>query len=316
MLNDIKFIFLRKIRRFAFNFFLFLQVFIFFSCQKSQTPQDKPKLVFGTRGNLPRQFEKPRAVAVSPVDSRLVIIDRNGRIQLFDSAGEFIEMWRMPDVEKGTPSGCSINMENQLVIADTHYHRILVTTLEGKEIFRFGSYGKNEGEMVYPTDVVTDSKGNFYVTEYGFTDRVLQFDQEGNYIKEWGSKGSGPGEFERPMSLTLLDDRIYVADSCNHRVQVFDLEGNLVKLFGEIGSEAGQFRYPYDITINSSGEIFICEYGNHRVQKFDSNGEFLKQWGGEPGNQPGQFLSPWGCAYDPRGQLIIADTMNFRIQIF
>ena len=316
MLNDLKSRFVVKIGTFGLKFLSFLFILIFVSCQKDQNPQDTPKLVIGTRGNLPKQFEKPRAVAVSPVDSTLVVIDRNGRVQLFDSNGKFKEMWRMPDVEKGTPSGCSINTKNQLVIADTHYHRIMVTDLNGKEILKFGSYGKNPGQMVYPTDVVTDSNGNFYVSEYGFTDRILKFDKQGKFIKEWGSKGSDPGQFERPMSLTLLNDEIYVADSCNHRVQVFDLNGNLLKIFGEIGSEQGQLRYPYDITANSQNEIFVCEYGNHRVQKFDTSGEFITQWGGSPGNQPGQFLSPWGCAYDPQGQLIIADTMNFRIQIF
>ncbi|MFC1601852.1 SMP-30/gluconolactonase/LRE family protein, partial [Candidatus Sumerlaeota bacterium] len=276
----------------------------------------EPVRVLGSRGSGSTEFEKPRAVAVSPVDSTLVVIDRLGRVQVFNPKGEFVREWLMPQIEKGTPSGCSIDKHNRLVIADTHYHRILVFDLEGKQLAAFGSYGRGEGELVYPTDVVCDDRGNYFVVEYGGSDRVVQFSPAGRFVEQWGRNGFDEGEFQRPMSIALHGDRLYVADSCNHRIQVFDLDGQLLDVLGGLGSEPGQFRYPYDLAVDGKGNIYVCEYGNHRVQKLSPDGKALTQWGGKPGREPGTFLSPWGVAIDPAGRLIVADTMNFRVQVF
>lgn len=277
----------------------------------------EPTKVFGRRGSGPGRFEKPRAVAVSPVDSTLVVIDRAGRVQVFDAEAAFLREWRMPDIEKGTPTGCSIDRRNRLLVADTHYHRIMIYDLKGELLDRFGSYGDAPGQMIYPTDVVCDAEGNYYVSEYGELDmdRVMKFSPAGEFLKQWGDHGSAPGEFLRPMSLAIGGERLYVADSCNHRIQVFDFEGRRLNVFGEMGDEVGQFKYPYDIAVDAHGEVYVCEYGNHRVQRFSAEGRPLSAWGGY-GREPGLFCAPWGVAVDPRGTLVVVDTMNFRLQIF
>src|SRR5918995_440050 len=86
--------------------------------------------------------------------------------------------------------------------------------------------GTGPGRFGYPTDAVTDRDGNFYVSEYGENDRIQVFSPEGGWLRQWGGHGLEPGEFLRPRALAIDDrDRIYVADSCNHRIQVFDTQG-------------------------------------------------------------------------------------------
>ena len=73
-------------------------------------------------------------------------------------------------------------------------------------------------------------------------------------LKVFGQPGSGPSEFNRPEGLGLDGrGRIYVADSCNHRVQVFDADGSWLGSFGEPGQGEGEFSYPYDVVVDQAG---------------------------------------------------------------
>src|SRR5204863_3589877 len=83
-----------------------------------------------------------------------------------------------------------------------------------------------DGLFRQPTDVAWDSKGNIYITDGYVNSRVAKFDRNGDWVKSWGSKGRGPGQFNTPHSIVIdRRDNIYVGDRGNHRVQVFDTEG-------------------------------------------------------------------------------------------
>ena len=93
--------------------------------------------------------------------------------------------------------------------------------------------GSTPGRFGYPTDVVIDKAGNFYVAEYGENDRIQVFSPEGKWLRQWGGHGYEPGEFLKPRALAIDEnDRLFVADSCNHRIQVFDTQGKLLELVG------------------------------------------------------------------------------------
>ena len=124
-----------------------------------------------------------------------------------------------------------------------------------------------------------------------------------------------PGEFLRPRALAIDDqDRIYVADSCNHRIQVFDTQGKLLNAWGTRGTAPGQMSYPYDLAIGPDGALYVCEYGNQRVQKFAADGAAgsLGGWGAARVNcsTPG----PWPSTV--RGAVSVIDTNNHRVQRF
>lgn len=121
------------------------------------------------------------------------------------------------------------------------------------------------------------------------------FDADGTYLFAWGSAGSDPGQFDTPHSIVGDgNDRVYVADRGNRRVQVFNEMGTHVATwqspelgrpwavniapngdiyvldeFGSGGRVAGQFDWPYDLAISSSGDVYVGEvhYGA-RLQKF------------------------------------------------
>lgn len=275
--------------------------------------------VWGEKGNRRGQFLKPRAIAIDQQD-QLYIIDMTGRVQVFDREGKYLRAWRVPEITNGKPCGLSFNRQQQLCVADTHYYRVLTYDRQGRWLRDKtigGTCGTGPGEFHFVTDVVQDSAGNYYVAEYGEFDRIQKFNARGEFICQWGSHGSQPGQFERPQSLAIdQQDRLWVADACNHRIQVFDTRPQppkLVRMWGEPGTQVGQLRYPYGLILDGRGHVYVSEFGNHRVQKFTLDGKSLGTYGG-PGRAAGQFAQPWSLALDSQGSLHVLDSYNHRIQ--
>lgn len=274
-----------------------------------------PERVWGIHGTKPGWIHKPRVAAFDDQD-HLYIADLTDRIQVFDRDGRFLRSWRTPDFNVDGPSGLTIDRKGRLLVADTHFYRVLVYSREGALLFQIGDgvQGATPGRFGYPTDVLTDRAGNFYVAEYGENDRIQVFSPEGKWLRQWGGHGYEPGQFLRPRALAMDDhDRLFVADSCNHRIQVFDTQGKLLDLWGSRGAEPGQMSYPYDLSIGPDGYLYVCEYGNQRVQKFTLDGRSVGLWGGA-GRGPGQLNNPWALAVDGHGAVSVIDSNNHRVQ--
>jgi DNA-binding beta-propeller fold protein YncE len=72
---------------------------------------------------------------------------------------------------------------------------------------------------------------------------------------------------------------VYVADTCNNRIQEFTADGKFLNVFGSKGSGEGQFLWPYDLEIDAEGNIYVADAGNSRIQKFTNTGTFICAWG-------------------------------------
>jgi tripartite motif-containing protein 71 len=140
--------------------------------------------------------------------------------------------------------------------------------------------------------------------------RVQLLNPDGTYIRSFGSKGNGDGQFNYPLSIafTRFEDnqdkysdyfsngQLAVADYGNNRIQFFTIEGQFVRKFGtpgsvsfsslrkiieetKLGNGDGQLKTPIGLTINNQGHLIITDSDNHRVQIFDSDGTFLSKFG-------------------------------------
>ncbi len=284
-------------------------------CAPSAEPR-QPEGLWGKRGLGNGRFQKPRAVAIDAQD-QLYIVDMTARIQVFDSAGRFVRAWRTPESKNGRPTGLSISRQGQVLVADTHYNRVLFYSAEGKLLRTLGGkLGQRPGEFGLVTDAVQDAQGNYYIAEYGEFDRIQKFSTDGQFLLQWGGHGAEPGEFLRPQDLEFdRHNQLWVADACNHRIQVFDTAGKLLNTWGRHGSGPGQLSYPYDLTFDTQGNLYVCEYGNHRVQKFTPDGVSLGTWGRQ-GRGPGELFNPWGLVVDSKGLIHVLDSNNHRVQEF
>ena len=272
--------------------------------------------VIGTRGTGLGQFNKPRSVAVDAQDN-LYVTDMTGRVQKFSSDGAFLLSWQMPQTDLGRPKGMCRDAAGHIVVIEPHYSRINHFATDGKLVTQWGNPGTNVGQVYFPRSAAVNSKGEIYITEYGLTERVQRFTAQGkSFLNTFGGPGDGAGEFNRAEGIGIgLQDQVFVADSCNHRIQIFSPEGKLLRTYGRAGSGLGELSYPYDVRVDAAGRQFICEFGNSRIQIFDAQNRPLELLGGA-GSAPGQFSNPWGIALDSVGNLYVADSMNHRVQKF
>ena len=178
-----------------------------------------------------------------------------------------------------------------------------------------GELGSAAGQFSSPAGIAIDSAGNVFVAD-SVNNRIQQFDQNGNYLGEWGALGSGNAQFDFPAGIAIASDgTIYVVDTNNGRVQMFDTTGSYTGEWGSPGLSDGEFSSPSFVAIDSTDNIYVADQGNDRVQKFTTGGVYLSQWGAS-GAANGEFFAPTGLALDPGGNIFVVDSGNNRIQVF
>jgi sugar lactone lactonase YvrE len=152
--------------------------------------------------------------------------------------------------------------------------------------------GRPQDVFDRPTDVAWDSAGNIFVADGLGNARVAMFDKDGKFIKSWGQKGAGPGQFDAVRSIAVDNQgNVYVADGGNHRVQVFDNNGTYKTEFRNLGNPqalclttgANPALYvsnsnpPNNIDI--AGEIYKLRLDGTVMGKFGRAGKMPKEFG-------------------------------------
>ena len=141
---------------------------------------------------------------------------------------------------------------------------------------------------------------------------------DGECISCVGSKGNGPLQFHYPAGIAInkTTGQVYVADSCNHRVQVLNADLTFSHMFGSSGSGQGQCQCPHGIAIDSQGLVYVADSGNNRIQQFSPEGKHLSSFG-TMGSAPGQITCPLDITVDDNDLLYICeDDPNFRVSVF
>ena len=301
-----------------------------------QSSADSQLGVSGTRTikvpNDGPRIPAARALTVSQ-DGELYVLDKAGRVLVYDKNGTLDRSWRMPDSDVGKPEGICVLKDGRIAVADTHYHRIVFFDAEGNVHGMFGELGEGPGQFIYPVSVTRDDSGHLYVAEYGGNDRLQKFAPSGEHLLTIGSFGTEVGQFQRPSGIVWCRNQIdgpedpgtlYIADAINNRVQAFSDDGSFL---GVIAGWAGggaetedavlqpssaPLDYPYDIAVGPNETLFIVEYGAGRVTAIDRQGQLFGRYG-SVGRGERQFWTPWGIAVAADGRVFVADTGNKRI---
>ena len=194
--------------------------------------------------------------------------------------------------------------------------RIGVCNFDEDYLFEFGDgAGDGDTNFRWPVCMVFDGNEHLYITDEQ-NQRVTVFDNDGNFLRKWGTRGSGDGEFNGPAGIAAgPDGSIYVVEQHNARVQKFTAEGEFVGKWGSHGSGPGQFNLPWGAAADTAGNVYVADWRNDRIQKFTGDGEFLAFYGSSGGGE-GQFQRPTSVAVDAEGFIYVADWGNERVQVF
>lgn len=248
----------------------------------------------------------------------------------FDAGGRFLRAFG--DGLYDRAHSIRIDPEGNIWTVDDGSHTVLQMDSTGrvKKVFgRFRSASNSPGGIEYtglgghlrgsrdegsvrffrPTDVAFGPEGSVYVTDGYGNSRVVKFNRDGKFVKEWGKRGAAPGEFHTPHSITVdRQGRVYVADRENYRVQVFDAEGKFQTQWTGLGA-------PWGLDISRDGHLFMADGYNNRVLKLTLDGKVVGQFG-SPGKLPGQFHYCHQLAVGADGAVYTAEILNWRPQKF
>jgi prepilin-type N-terminal cleavage/methylation domain-containing protein len=165
---------------------------------------------------------------------------------------------------------------------------------------------------------------NIWVTDAG-NNRIQEFSSTGTYESQFGSVGTGNGQFTTPVGIGVdPSGNIWVTDSSNKRVEEFSSAGTYESQIGcasgacSATSTNGGFNGPSGVAIDSIGNIWVVDVSNKRVEEFSSTGTYESQFG-SVGTGNGQFTNPVGIGIDPSGNIWVGDNTNSstaRIQEF
>ena len=166
-----------------------------------------------------------------------------------------------------------------------------------KQDLTVGRFGVGKLYFDDPVDLCTDQDNNVYILDSG-NYRVQEMDEDGNFIRKWGKRGEGNGQFRDPVAIGIdTDDKfVYVLDRENFSVSKFDFKGNFVLSFGKKGIRTGEFYDPVDLAVDFQGYIYVLDRNRGAVLKFHKGGTFVDEWGGI-GRRKGEFDDPVSIAF-------------------
>ncbi|HEX6752606.1 MAG TPA: 6-bladed beta-propeller [Solirubrobacterales bacterium] len=224
---------------------------------------------FGSKGGGNGQLLYPIDLAIDSSKNIWVADRDNNRIQKFESFGFYLSKFGSEGWGNGQfllPSGIAIDSSKNIWVADTNNHRIQKFNSSGT--YQFSVCCGGEEWLSYPAGIATDSEDNVWIVDSG-NNRVVKLDSEGEYLGEFGSYGSGNGEFYGPYGIAIdSNDNAWVVDRYNTRVQVFNSSGEYQGQFGSYGEEADKFLEPNGIAIDSMGDIWVSDAGRSQVLKW------------------------------------------------
>jgi DNA-binding beta-propeller fold protein YncE len=289
--------------------------------------------IFGSELYAPLGLNAPRAIAPGLDDDLYVADSRNHRILHLAADGSLLHEWGSyadvftGDAPAGTfnePWGVAVGPDGSVYVTDTWNHRVQKFTGDGTPIKTWGQYGQptldvpeSASSFWGPRGIVVDQRGRVLVADTG-NKRIAVFDQDGNYLTEFGTSGFDPGQFDEPVAVAVSPGgTVYVTDTWNQRVQAF------------VASETGDFYIPtiqWDVSgwfgqslenkpfiaADENEHVFVTDPEGYRVIEFTGAGEFVRTWGAF-GSGPEEIGLAAGIAVDPEGFVWVTDAGNNRI---
>lgn len=269
--------------------------------------------------NLPNgvSLGAPSSVAMSS-EGHIFVFNRGPHpLVEFDRDGNFVRSLGQGRYTR--PHGMRIDAEDNIWTTDVNAHTVTKMSPQGEVLLVLGADGRagdstaaaNARLVNEPTDLAIGPMGDIFVVQgHGRGEpRVLRFDKSGTFIKSWGGKGTGPGQFDIAHSI-VIDSKglLYVADRQNRRIQIFDVDGKFMTEWKYAGLPCGLY-------ISADQQMYMVSGFAGQILKLAPDGKPLAATG-QPGKELGQFGEAHYLTLGPHGEIYVADTVNASLHKF
>jgi DNA-binding beta-propeller fold protein YncE len=261
-----------------------------------------------------------------------VDIDKQGNIWVanrgawpimeFDKSGKMLQAWNsetvrmFPGVGKGT-HGLKLDVNGNVWLGDVDGSINFKYSPQGRLLMtlgnRQGSPNGNDSKSGFnrPTNFWPLPNGHMLISDGYVNARIVEFDNDGHWVRQFGTPGKGDGQFTLVHGVTMdSEHRIYAADRGNSRMQVFDESGKFLAKWTDIGQ-------PWDVYYAAKENVLYCVDGEwNRITKLSLDGKVLGElshWG----KGPGELDFPHALAVTPDGaDIYVVEIKNWRVQKF
>ncbi len=222
---------------------------------------------------------------------------KKGDIWTFDPSGKFVRAWGLGIARR--THFIRVDRFGFIWTSDSDGHTVKKSRPDGTLVMTLGKYdelGDGPDTFNEPTDALVVPNGDIFVTDGYGNSRVVKFNKDGKFIKTWGTKGKGPGQFDLPHNIVMDSlGRLIVGDRNNKRIQVFDTEGKYITEWSHLGS-------PYGLDIGKDDRLYISDMDNKKVVVANArDGSLLSTIEGE---------SHHGIAVDSAGNIYVTSGMR------
>ncbi len=287
------------------------------SSQPKELPQTAPAPLaylgeWGTKGDGPGQLSAPKRMAVDSLGNVYIADGGSGFVHKFDGEGHPLLSFKDDHLKQ--PAGIAVDRRGAMYVSDYARGLLLIFFPDGT---RYREIRGGPGRRFrHPVSICVDDDGNIFVLD-GEGTRIQEFRPDGRFVRAWGKKGTGPGEFDGASDAALAADGfLYLAEAQNHRVLKYSREGQLAATWEIPATSASRGQVPLSSAIASSDKyIFIA----------DSGGRVLDVWTMTGEHRLDEDLDHWvapapleieGMAVSPHGELLVLDRVAGRVLRF
>jgi len=251
-------------------------------------------------------------------DPPILEFDRSGKFVKSFGAGMFVQ-----------PHGLTVDRDGNIWVTDKSAkdgkgEQAIKFSPEGKVLMTLGKAGAaGPGNDTFngPCDVAIGANGDIFVADGHGGDtnaRVVKFSKDGKFIKAWGKKGAGPGEFDTLHRLAMdSKGRLFVADRGNNRIQIFDQDGNFIAQWHQFGRPSGIFISKDDTlySVDSQSDEMTNPGVKRGIRIGSAKDGSVKYFIPDPNTNPAIALAE-GVSVDTKGDVYAAGVSSMGLHKF
>lgn len=236
-----------------------------------------------------RTIGSTAGIAIDPDGESVWVFDRCGAsscvgstlapIMKFDASGNLVRSFGAGLFVR--PHGIYVAADGNVWVADGEGpdgvdprrdgkgHQVFEFSPTGERLLTLGTAGvagDGADEFNQPSAVAVAPNGDIFVADGHGGDsnaRIVKFSKDGVFLKAWGHRGTGPGEFNTPHALAFDSrGRLFVADRGNNRIQIFDQDGNFLDEWDQFGNPSGLY-------IDANEVLYVSEIGSNTAKRPD-----------------------------------------------
>ena len=229
---------------------------------------------------------KPYGMAIWK--NRLFVCDMKLGLHVMDLQSGSFNTWGLDGAGVlSKPVNLAIDRKTgEIFVADIMKKQVLVYGQNGQFLRAYGRLDQLKG----PTDVAV-TPDRIFICDLKAHQVVVIDRSSAKELYRIGSPGSGNANLYHPSCIEILNDKLYVTDTTNFRVQIFDLEGKSIGRFGSIGRVPGTFSRPKGLAVDNAGRIYVADAAFENIQVFDDQHRLLLGFL-QAGNRTGMINLP------------------------